>query len=109
MKYYPSFQELEILVVGWAEERGIFDKPKPESAALKMVSEIGELADGVAKQDKDLIIDAVGDVLVTLINLVEVLNRKNDWNLSMTYCLNTAYNEIKDRKGKMVNGTFVKE
>ena len=63
---------------------------------------MGELSKGILENNKDEIKDAIGDIIVVLTNLA-TLN-----NLKVEECINTAYKEIKDRKGKMVNGTFVK-
>jgi NTP pyrophosphatase (non-canonical NTP hydrolase) len=98
-----DYQDLEFLVLTWAKEKGILDKGDPKTQALKTVSEVGELADAIIEDDLEEIIDALGDVLVTLIILAELLD------LDLSECLNSAYEVIKDRKGKMINGTFVKE
>jgi NTP pyrophosphatase (non-canonical NTP hydrolase) len=98
------FEELEFLVIAWAKERGIFDNPKAYTQLLKAVSEMGELADAEIKNDEAAIQDAVGDVLVCLINYCAT--RK----IGIVDCLESAYNEIKDRKGKMSpSGAFIKE
>ena len=68
-----------------------------------LIEEIGELAKGINKQKNILIEDSVGDSLVVLIILCQQLG------FDLKECLQTAYNEIKDRKGKMIDGTFVKE
>lgn len=94
-------EELEGLVIKWAEKRDIFKTSDPKTMCLKTVSEIGELADNIAK-GKD-VRDDIGDVLVTLI----VLSRM--CGTTPRECLAIAYNEIKDRTGTMVNGTFVKD
>ena len=90
-------------VLSWAQARGIFDNPRPVSQFLKTVSEMGELADNLAKQNIEACKDDIGDIEVTLIILKEMLGFKQD------ECLAHAWNEIKERKGKMVNGVFVKE
>lgn len=69
----------------------------------KTMEELGELARAINKGDKEKQMDGIGDTVVTLICIAEQLGLKfND-------CLDYAYNEIKDRKGKLINGTFVKE
>ena len=70
---------------------------------VKIMEEIGELANGINKGRKDHIIDSIGDVYVVLVILCMQLG------LDINDCIKVAYNEIKDRKGEMVNGTFVKE
>jgi len=69
----------------------------------KMVSEVGELCDAIIKDDKNGQIDGIGDVLVTLIILSHQLG------YDVEDCLMVAYNEIKNRKGETINGTFIKE
>jgi NTP pyrophosphatase (non-canonical NTP hydrolase) len=69
----------------------------------KMVSEVGELCDAIIKDDKNGQIDGIGDVLVTLIIL------SNQLGYDIEDCLEVAYNEIKNRKGETINGTFIKE
>ena len=68
---------------------------------MKLVQEAGELSDSLCK-NKD-IRDDIGDMMVVLINIM-VRNK-----LTMKDCLEVAYNDIKDRKGKMIDGIFVKE
>ena len=70
---------------------------------LKVVEEVGEVAAALARNDKEMLTDGIGDVVVTLI----ILASQN--GLSLEECLQTAYNEIKGRKGKTINGVFVKE
>ncbi len=75
----------------------------PKAQMVKLIEEVGELASGINRQNKDLIIDSVGDVVVVLTLLCSQLE------LDFNYCVAQAYNEIKDRKGKLINGTFIKE
>lgn len=99
-----TFEELERKVIYWAQERRIIPAGTPTSQLLKAVSEIGELCDAEGKKDRKASEDAVGDVLVCLINYCALRN------LDMTRCLAGAYEQIKDRKGwLMPDGTFVKE
>ena len=99
-----SFDELYVLVVSWSRARQIIPNSTANAQFLKMVSEMGELADGIAKKDIALTADAVGDVLVCMINFCELAG------LDMVDCLQGAYNEIKDRKGTLLpNGVFVKD
>lgn len=99
-----SFEYLELDVIRWAEARRIIPNSSAASQFVKAVSEIGELADGINKNDLPLIKDSVGDVLVCLINMCALLD------ISITDCLRLAYEEIKDRKGTLLpNGVFVKE
>ncbi|MRI65143.1 hypothetical protein GH885_02120 [Gracilibacillus thailandensis] len=86
----------------WSEEKGL-DQADSSKQFLKVTEEVGEVAAALARSDKDALKDGIGDVLVTLI----ILAQQND--MTIDECLETAYNEIKDRKGKLINGTFVKE
>ena len=99
-----SYSEIEINVIRWAEARGIYPNAKPHAQLLKAVSEMGELADAEGKGDMAAIKDAVGDVVICLINYCAL----KDIDL-VKDCLKPAYLEIKDRKGYMTkDGTFVK-
>ena len=86
----------------WAKERGIYDKGDSKTQLLKLQEEMGELAKAILENDEPEIIDAIGDMVVVLTNLAHL----NDVNIET--CIASAYNEIKNRKGKMINGTFVK-
>lgn len=90
-------------VLQWARQRDLL---KPENVLqqyAKTVSELGELGDAIIKKDAEGIIDGLGDTLVTLIILSAQLN------LNLEECLGVAYREIANRKGKTVDGTFIKE
>ena len=86
----------------WAKERGLYDKGDSKTQLLKLQEEMGELAKAILEKDEPEIIDAIGDMVVVLTNLAHL----NDVNIET--CIASAYNEIKNRKGKMINGTFVK-
>lgn len=94
--------ELVKLIEKWAREKNL-DIADPEKQMLKVVEEVGEVAAALARNNKNNLRDGIGDVVVTLV----ILAMQNDMDLYE--CLNQAYNEIKDRKGKNVNGVFVKE
>jgi NTP pyrophosphatase (non-canonical NTP hydrolase) len=99
-----TFEELEAKVVEWSKARQIIPNSTPQAQFLKAVSEIGELADAVNKRDLLATKDAVGDSLVCLINMCALLD------ITMTECLELAYNEIKHRRGTLLpSGVFVKE
>lgn len=95
--------ELEEKIVEWALVRGITDPENAPKQMLKVMEEVGELASAVAKKNEDATIDAIGDVLVTIIILSYQLEL-NPWE-----CMETAYEEIKNRKGKTIGGVFIKE
>jgi NTP pyrophosphatase (non-canonical NTP hydrolase) len=86
----------------WAKDRGL-DNADPSKQALKLGEEFGELCQGLAKSNMPLVIDSIGDMYVVLTILSMQLG------VNIEDCIETAYNEIKDRKGRLVNGTFVKE
>lgn len=99
-----SFDAIQINVIRWAEARRIIPNGKPVSQLLKAVSEMGELCDAEGKRDLDAIKDAVGDVMVCLINYCALKD------IDLVECLAGAYEQIKDRKGTLMpDGTFVKE
>jgi len=87
----------------WANERGLYEGGNPETQFVKLVEEIGELGRGILKEDKPEIKDGVGDAVIVLVNLAHLTG------FSIEECINSAYQEIKNRKGKMQNGTFVKD
>lgn len=85
----------------WFDEKGLDD---PVMQMVKVQEEIGELASEIARHHYDTpeVVDALGDSLVTLIGMCHHLN------ISPDAALTTAYNEIKNRKGEVINGSFVK-
>lgn len=96
--------ELIESVKAWAFDRKILRNSTAPAQLLKTMSELGELADAIAKGDQEETIDGIGDVLVTLI-IVAALK-----GLEIEDCLRSAYNEIKDRRGYLsAAGVFVKE
>lgn len=169
-----TIQELVPLIHQWAKERGIFDKSTPFNQLLKTHEEVGELIKACYDDDRPAIQDAIGDVMVTLINycyfrkenfnnvflnglslrpiiedtclkqsfsvnsmLIDLFKfecNKSKYNNDVDFvydamiyfvkhlngftkllkgttlvdCLNIAYNEIKNRTGRMINGEFVK-
>ena len=86
----------------WAIDRGLHTAD-PSKQMLKLMEEVGELAEGLAKDNPDAVQDAIGDAYVVLTILSMQLG------MDIRQCVKMAYNEIKDRKGRMVNGVFVKE
>lgn len=101
-----KFEALERNVVQWAKDRQIIPNSNAQAQLLKTMSELGELADALLKNDREGIIDGIGDVLVTLI----LCARLHNPNIDLTYCLGEAYDVIKDRKGTLTQeGVFVKE
>lgn len=97
-----NLEKLVAKVEQWSKDRGL-DQSDSAKQYLKVTEEVGEVAAALARNDREALEDGIGDVLVTLI----ILGQQN--GLTIEQCLETAYNEIADRKGKMVNGVFVKE
>mgnify|MGYP003116142846 FL=1 len=89
------------LIEQWHEDRNLIKGSTDKDQVLKLVQELGELSDSICKE-KDMR-DDLGDMLVVMINIM----KRN--NISIEECLQKAYDDIKDRKGKMVDGIFVKE
>lgn len=90
------------LIKEWAIERNLHTAD-PNKQMLKLVEEFGELGEAMAKGNEDLFRDALGDMYVVM----TILAMQKD--VDIEDCINLAYNEIKDRKGKMIDGVFVKE
>ena len=93
--------ELVKLIEQWHEDRNLIEGSTDKDQVLKLIQELGELSDSVCKE-KDMK-DDLGDMLVVMINIM----KRN--NITIEECLQKAYDDIKDRKGRMVDGIFVKE
>ena len=91
------------LIRQWASKRGLYKGGDPKTQALKLVEEVGETCKAILKSDQAEIEDGIGDCVVVLTNLAHLCNT------DIEHCIELAYNEIKDRKGKMDNGTFKKD
>ena len=87
----------------WARTRGLYDKGDTMTQYVKLQEEAGELAKALLKDDQPEVVDAIGDMVVVLTNLA-VLE-----GMQIENCIESAYQEIANRKGKMENGTFVKQ
>ena len=99
-----SYPEIELNIIRWAEARKIIPNSNPESQLLKAVSEMGELADATIKKDREAVIDAVGDVMVCLINYCALQD------INLVDCMEVAYDQIKNRRGTLLpNGIFQKD
>ena len=99
-----SYSELELKVLRWAEARKIIPNSTPVAQWKKAMEEMEELRDALYFEKLDDSKDAVGDVMVCLINICALLD------INLVDCLGLAYEEIKDRKGYMnEEGIFVKE
>jgi NTP pyrophosphatase (non-canonical NTP hydrolase) len=96
-----TLDELMAKVVQWHYDRNLIYGSTDKDQTLKLAQELGELSDSVCK-GKD-VKDDLGDMLVVMLNIAQ----RN--GLSLRNCLEVAWEEIKDRKGQMVDGIFVKE
>ena len=105
-----TYQDLEVkekdstfdLIRAWANERGLYKQGDTKTQYCKLMEEAGELGRAILKDDKAEFVDAIGDMVVVLTNLAHL------GGTTIEDCIDSAYNEIKTRKGKMLNGTFVK-
>ncbi len=91
------------LIRNWAAVRGIYENGNSHTQYVKFQEEAGELAKALLKNDRPEIKDAIGDIVVVLTNLAYLEN------FIIEDCIEAAYIEICNRKGKMINGTFVKD
>jgi NTP pyrophosphatase (non-canonical NTP hydrolase) len=91
------------LIRHWAHDRNLIEGATPQAQLNKLMEEIGELAHGVNKNRIEEIKDGIGDAVVVLTIL------SAQYGVRIEECIDLAYNEIKDRKGRMQNGIFVKE
>ena len=102
-----NFEEYEYATRKWHYDRNLIKGSSDKDQFCKLIQEAGELSDSICKTSgeyrKERISDDIGDMLVVLINIAH----RNQ--LTLTSCLATAYDDIKDRKGMMVDGVFVKE
>ncbi len=99
-----SYAQLELEVIRWAEARHIIPNATPQAQLNKALEELAELFKAESQKNMDGIKDGVGDVLVCLINYCALKD------IDLVSCLALAYDEIKDRKGRLMpDGTFVKE
>jgi NTP pyrophosphatase (non-canonical NTP hydrolase) len=113
-EFYCSHNSLESLNIDaeqnifdsirtWAKVRGLYEKGDENTQYVKLQEEAGELAKALLKNDQPEVIDAIGDIIVVLTNLAHLRGVK------IEDCIDSAYNVISKRTGKMINGTFVKD
>jgi NTP pyrophosphatase (non-canonical NTP hydrolase) len=103
MKDFSMFDDFQDAIEDWALERGLIEQSTIEAQLLKLVEETAELITAIRKRDRLATQDSIGDIQTVL----AVICVKLDCYLSV--CASAAYHEIKDRKGRMENGQFVKE
>lgn len=87
----------------WAFDKGILSNGDKKTQALKLQEEAGELAKAVIENNQVEVVDAIGDIAVVLTSLAHF------FGVSIELCINSAYKEIANRKGKMADGTFIRE
>ena len=99
-----SYSMIEMDVIRWGEARQIVQNSNPRAQAIKTLEEAGELLQAIAANDREAMIDAYGDILVTLVMGCATAD------LDLVECFSHAYEQIKDRKGYLSpEGIFVKE
>ena len=91
------------LIRKWADDRGLYDKGDTKTQYCKLMEEAGELGRAILKEDNAEFVDAIGDMVVVLTNMAHL------GGVSIEHCIDSAYEVISKRTGKMVNGTFVKD
>ncbi|MBO0373361.1 MazG-like family protein [Staphylococcus hominis] len=97
-----TLDQLVAQVEAWSVDKNLHNG-NPDRQALKFYEEAGEVASALSRGQMDALKDGIGDTVVTLI----ILAQQHD--MTLQECLQYAYNEIKGRKGKTINGTFIKE
>lgn len=98
-----SLDKLELDIVAWGHEKGILPNPNPLAQFVKTCEEVTELGEAIKANDIPEVKDAIGDIFVTLVMQCEA------WDMTMNECVQSAYDVISKRTGKMVNGVFVKD
>ena len=101
--YVESQQSIFDSIRNWAKVRGIYENGDARTQYIKLQEEAGELAKAILKDDQAEFVDAIGDMVVVLTNLAE------QRNVRIETCIASAYNQISNRTGRMINGTFVKD
>ena len=91
------------MIRDWAEERGLYENGDTKTQALKLVEEVGETCRAILKENHEEVVDGIGDCVVVLTNLAELQG------VSIEEYIEAAYSEIKNRTGKMENGTYKKD
>ena len=103
-----KFAQIEKLVLQWGKDKGIigrrFGGSSPEAQYAKLIGEAGELGEAIAARDLEEIKDGIGDCIVVLTMIWSMFSDNG-----LEQCYRYAYNQIKERSGKMVDGLFVKD
>lgn len=101
LRELKTLEDYEEAIVRWHHDRNLIEGSTDKDQLAKLIQEMGELSDDICK-GRD-VSDDVGDMIVVLLNIVE----RN--GLTLEKCMARAWDDIKDRKGRMVDGVFVKE
>ena len=97
-----TLDQLVKQVEQWSKDKSLHNG-NPDRQALKFYEEAGEVGAALSRNKMDDLKDGIGDTVVTLI----ILAQQHGWSLQE--CLQYAYDEISKRKGRTINGTFIKE
>ena len=89
-------------VIEWAEQRGLLKEENHTKQLIKLMEEVGEISKAILEKNPYDTIDAIGDIRVVLTILAKQLGLDDD------ECFKSAYEVIKDRQGKLVDGTFIR-
>ena len=98
-----TLTELENKVLRWGHDKGILPNGQASEQFSKTLEEVSELCSAIEDNDHDEVVDAIGDIAVTLIMQAHI------WGVDLRTCLGSAYDVIYQRTGTMVNGVFVKD
>jgi len=89
-------------VIEWADKKGLLNEENHTKQLIKLMEEVGELSKAILEKNPYDTIDAIGDIRVVITILAKQLNLDDD------DCFKSAYEVIKDRQGKMIDGTFIR-
>ena len=98
-----DLNSLDELIVKWGYDKGILPHPNPMAQFTKTLEEVAELGSAIQAEDRAEVMDAIGDIVVTLVMQCEA------WDLTLSECVGSAYTTIAGRTGRMVDGVFVKD
>ena len=93
--------DLEDKIIQWHKDRNLIEGSTDAQQFGKLLEEVDELRGNI--EHSQPIVDDIGDIIVVLINMAH-RNKLTRWE-----CMYHAYGDIKDRKGTMVDGVFIKE
>lgn len=102
MTTYQYIEDLEEQIIEWGYDKTILPNPDKMAQWTKTEEEVMELRDAILSNDRQEARDAIGDIVVTLIMQCQA------WGFSLGECIDSAYQEIRYRNGRMVDGVFVK-